>query len=79
MFNKSEPINETTSNTTMLIYKVPKMTLTIEEMAEELNISRPSAYELVKQDNFPAFSIGRRLLVSRKGLQEWIDEQCKAG
>lgn len=78
MFNKSEPINETTSNTTMLIYKAPKMTLTVEEMAEELNISNPTAYNLVKQKPFPAFHIGQRILVNRDGLQRWIDAQCQA-
>ena len=77
MFNKSEPVNETTSNTTMLIYKPPKMTLTVEEMAEELNISNPTAYNLVKQKHFPAFHIGQRILVNRDGLQRWIDVQCQ--
>lgn len=52
------------------------MTMTVDEMAAELNISRPTAYELVKQEHFPAFHIGQRILVNRAGLQRWIDEQC---
>ena len=55
---------------------VPLMTMTVDEMAAELNISRPTAYELVKQECFPAFRIGQRLLVNRAGLQRWIDAQC---
>ena len=56
---------------------VSHMTLTVEEMAEELNISRATAYKLVKDNGFPAFNIGQRLLVNRKGLQKWIDERCR--
>ncbi len=55
---------------------VLRMTMTVDEMAAELNISRPTAYELVKQEHFPAFHIGQRILVKRAGLQRWIDEQC---
>ena len=53
------------------------MAMSVEEMAEELAIGRNVAYQLVQQAGFPSFLIGRRVLVSRKGLQEWIDAQCK--
>ena len=33
---------------------VPRMTLTVEEAADELHISRPIAYELVKEPDFPS-------------------------
>jgi len=52
------------------------MAMTVEDMAEELTIGRSIAYELVQQPDFPSFMIGRRVLVSRKGLQDWIDRQC---
>ena len=54
---------------------VPRMTLTVEETADELHLSRPVAYELVKEPDFPSFRIGKRILVNRLGLQHWIDEQ----
>ena len=53
----------------------PRMTLTVEETADELHISRPVAYELVKEPKFPSFKIGKRILVNRLGLQRWIDHQ----
>lgn len=59
--------------------KKPKyrgMAMSVEDMADELAIGRNVAYQLVQQPDFPSFMIGRRLLVSRKGLQEWIDGQC---
>lgn len=54
----------------------PTMALTVEEMADELRISRPNAYDLVKQEGFPAFRIGTRIIVNRRALQEWLDRQC---
>ena len=54
---------------------VPRMTLTVDEAADELHISRPIAYELVKEPDFPSFRIGKRILVNRAGLQRWIDDQ----
>lgn len=59
--------------------KRPGMAMSVEEMADELAIGRNVAYELVQRPDFPSFMIGRRVLVSRKGLQEWIDAQCKKG
>ena len=59
--------------------KYRSMAMSVEDMAEELTIGRNVAYELVQQPGFPSFQIGRRVLVSRKGLQDWIDTQCKKG
>lgn len=51
-----------------------KMTLTVKELAEELNISRNTAYQLADQKDFPSFRIGRRLLINRAMLQEWLNQ-----
>ena len=53
----------------------PRMVMTVEEMGKELGISRATAYELVQRSDFPSFSIGRRVLVSRDGLLKWIEKQ----
>ena len=55
--------------------QIPRMTLTVEQMADELNISRPTAYNLVKEEGFPALTIGHRVLVNRAGLQRWLDSK----
>ena len=52
-----------------------RMVMTVEEMGKELGISRATAYELVQRPDFPSFSIGRRVLVSRDGLLKWIEKQ----
>lgn len=59
--------------------KYAGMAMSVEDMAEELAIGRNVAYELVQVPGFPSFTVGRRVLVSRKGLQEWIDEQIRKG
>ena len=52
------------------------ITMSVEEMGRELGISRTTAYEIVQQPDFPAFTIGRRVLVSRDGLMKWIEKRC---
>lgn len=77
MFHRAmqNPMQEPESST-KAAPAVPRMTMTVDEMTAELNISRPTAYELVKREHFPAFRIGQRILVNRAGLQRWIDAQC---
>lgn len=53
-----------------------KMTLTIAETAQTLNVSRPTVYRLIERKDFPALRIGKRVLVSRSGLSEWISRQA---
>ena len=83
---QSHPLRTLYSNRTLQPMPEPQekpkyrgMAMSVEDMAEELSIGRNVAYELVQQSGFPSFQIGRRVLVSRKGLQEWIDAQCKKG
>ena len=77
MYNRIKQTEQTPPVPTTLVIQTPKMTLTVEEMAEELNIASPTAYSLVKQDTFPAFRIGQRILINRSGLQKWLDRQCE--
>lgn len=43
-----------------------------------LPLSARRWYELVKTPGFPAFSVGRKIVVSRPGLEAWIAEQIKS-
>ncbi len=53
-----------------------KSTLTVKEMAAYLNIGHNTAYELVHSKGFyPAFKIGRKILVNLDKLKQWIDDQ----
>ena len=55
----------------------PSLTLSVEQMAAVLNISRNTAYELVKHPGFPCFHVGKRILVNRDMLQVWLNNQCR--
>ena len=57
-----------------------KTTLTVEEMADALQISRPKAYELVHAvDGPPVLHIGRAIRIPADGLRLWIERQSAGG
>ena len=49
------------------------------EAAQIVGVSQSKMYEIVKIKGFPTIHIGRRLLVSVKGLERWIEEQAEKG
>ena len=52
--------------------------LTVMDVANLLGISRASAYELVRQENFPKLKIVQgRTISPRDRLLEWLDEQTR--
>jgi excisionase family DNA binding protein len=52
------------------------MLLTVSEAAKLLRISRGLVYELVRQERIPFIRLGRRLLIPRRGLEEWIAREA---
>ena len=52
------------------------MTMTVDELASTLGIAKIKAYELTNTPGFPSFKVGKRILISRQGLQQWIRTQC---
>jgi excisionase family DNA binding protein len=48
------------------------MTLSVEEAAEILGISRAFAYKLVKKDELPTVRLGRRVVVPRRALERLL-------
>ena len=53
-----------------------KTMLSVEEAGEMLGISRQLAYQLANRDDFPCLRIGRRMLIPRSKLIEWVDNHC---
>lgn len=53
-----------------------KLTLTVTETAEALSISKATMYQLIHRNDFPSLSIGRRVLIPREKLIEWINNHC---
>ena len=50
-----------------------RLTLTVEEAAGLLGISRTLAYELVTRGELPSLRLGRRLVVPRRALEALLD------
>ena len=57
-----------------------RKTLTVVEAAKILGIGRNTAYELARQGKLPgALRLGRRVLVSRKALEAFLEGGGDAG
>jgi len=51
-----------------------KIVYTVDEAAEILKISRPSAYQGIERNEIPHIRIGRRILVPRVALERLLNE-----
>lgn len=51
-----------------------RIVYTISEAAEALGISNSYAYMLVKEKRLPVVSVGRRKLIPKQLLEEWLLE-----
>lgn len=56
-----------------------KLTLSVPEAAKVLGISQTRMYQLARSEGFPSISVGKRILVSAKGLERWVEEQAQKG
>jgi excisionase family DNA binding protein len=56
-----------------------RLTMTVPEVAEVVGISRAHAYELIRLGRIPSLRLGRRLVVPKKALEEFIERACTLG
>lgn len=55
--------------------KTNSLTMTIEETARALGISRGLAYDLARQNKLPGvLRLGRRMVVSRKAFERFLED-----
>lgn len=50
-----------------------KRTYTVDEIQKILNVSKPTAYNLVKEGQFRSVRIGGAIRISKKSFDEWLD------
>ena len=52
------------------------LTLNAREAAEVLRISKSKVYELAQSESFPAIRIGKRVVIPRDKLIQWMNAQA---
>ena len=52
--------------------------VSVEEAAKLLNIGRGLCYQLVQEKRLPSIRLGRRVLISRRGLEAWVQQEVSA-
>ncbi|MBO6094059.1 MAG: helix-turn-helix domain-containing protein [Clostridia bacterium] len=52
-----------------------RATMTVKELQLYLGVSRTTVYELVNSKDFPSFRIGKKILISKERLNEWIQSR----
>lgn len=53
------------------------LTLNAREAAAVLRISKSKVYELAQSESFPAIRIGKRVVIPRDKLIEWMNAQAE--
>lgn len=48
--------------------------MTIKDVQEFLKISKNTAYDLIKREEFPVVRLGRLLRINREKFFEWFDK-----
>ena len=49
--------------------------LGVKDLMDALNIGQGTAYALMRQKGFPSLRLGRKYVVERKKLREWLNAQ----
>lgn len=49
-----------------------KLTMNVAELSEQLGLSLPSTYTLIKREDFPALHIGRRIVIPVAAFENWL-------
>ena len=51
------------------------LVLSLAQVQQVLCIGRDAVYALAHRQDFPALQVGRRLIVSRDALRQWLERQ----
>lgn len=61
---------------TLKTIKVEKRkTMTVKEFCEEYVLGENKAYEIVNSKSFPMFKCGRKIIIIRSKVDEWLEKQ----
>ena len=51
--------------------------LNVKQLADLLGVSDSSVYELIQEGGFPSLRIGKRIVIPKEELREWISARTK--
>jgi len=51
--------------------------LNVKQLADLLGVSDSSVYELIQEEGFPSLRIGKRIVIPKEELREWITARTK--
>ena len=51
--------------------------LNVKQLADLLGVSDSSVYELIQEDGFPSLRIGKRIVIPKEELRNWISSHTK--
>ena len=51
--------------------------LNVKQLADLLGVSDSSVYELIQEDGFPSLRVGKRIVIPKEELREWISARTK--
>lgn len=55
-----------------------RVAYSVTEAAAAIGVSRPTMYNLIATENFPAYKIGGKVYVDAEGLREWSAQNAAA-
>ena len=51
--------------------------LNVKQLADLLGVSDSSVYELIQETGFPSLRIGKRIVIPKEELRDWISTHTK--
>ena len=52
-----------------------RLTLTPEDAAKQLGVSKPTMYALCNRKDFPSVRVGRKIIIPLVALEKWLEAQ----
>lgn len=53
-----------------------KTAMSVKELAEQMGISLPLAYELTRSQDFPSIHVGARILIPIDAFKDWLASEA---
>ena len=53
--------------------------LSVKILADVLGVSISSAYELTREEGFPAVNVGKRIVIPKDKFKQWLEENTNGG